>query len=368
MLPKSAEFLVVGGGPAGSAFAILAARAGASVVLVERGDYRKRRPGEHLAGRIRGALDALGVSTDNARVVSAGSPGILSLWNNHAPVTKPYAAAQQPDALCVTRNHFDELLFESARRSGATTISRATVKNVKRALCGGWDMSIEESAGATHGIHARSVVDASGRAATFARRQGARRIHHGDLLAIVGWLKSVDAPVRSSGMLTVESCPSGWWSLSIGADETLVATLYTSSHMMKVARATLREWWRHALEESPGIGNALRRKDATVVATAAYPAFPSRLSRIAGNGWIAVGDAAVAFDPIGGQGVAFAFETAFRAFEAACVDPSFEQLGTQYCDALIDRFDRHLDGRIRVYEDAGDVISEPFVRYAVMPH
>jgi flavin-dependent dehydrogenase len=92
------------------------------------------------------------------------------------------------------------------------------------------------------------------------------------------------------------------------------------------------------------------------------------LSKICGDGWIAIGDAAVAFDPIGGQGVAFAIDTAFRAFEAASIDPSWNKLGADYRDALIDRFDRHLHGRARVYEEAAGVLSEPFVRYAVLPH
>ena len=61
MSSSSVDFLVIGGGPAGCAFAILAARAGASVVLVERDDYRQVRPGEHLAGRVRPMLDALHV-------------------------------------------------------------------------------------------------------------------------------------------------------------------------------------------------------------------------------------------------------------------------------------------------------------------
>src|SRR4026209_756462 len=123
-LPRAADFLVVGGGPAGSAFAILAARSGASVVLMERGHFVKRRPGEHLAGRVRMALDTLHVSTDDARVISATKPGILSLWTGHVPITKTYSSTGQPAALCVSRHRFDELLFRSAGRSGATTLSR----------------------------------------------------------------------------------------------------------------------------------------------------------------------------------------------------------------------------------------------------
>jgi flavin-dependent dehydrogenase len=365
VLPQAADFLIAGGGPAGAAFAILAARAGASVVLVERGDYLERRPGEHLAGRIRGALDTLRVSTDEARVISSASPGILSLWNGRRPLTKPYAATGQPDALCVTRHRFDELLFHAALDAGATALSRATLETITRSPRGGWHISIRESDGRAHDVHARSVVDASGRNAIFARSQGARRIHHGDLLAIVGWLEARDAPVRPSAMLTVESCAVGWWSLSVGADDTLIATLYTSSQVMKASGATPEMWWASALGESRSIARTLSRAGAILVETAVYSAFPSRLSKLFGDGWIAVGDAAVAFDPIAGQGVAMAIDTAFRAFEAATVDPSWGLLGPDYRDALIDRFDRHLKGRARVYDEAAAILSEQFLRFAV---
>jgi flavin-dependent dehydrogenase len=363
-LIRNVDFIVVGGGPAGCTFAILAARAGASVVLVERGDYLKRRPGEYLAGRIRSALDELRVSTDDARTISVASPGILSLWNGGAPLPKPYSANGQLDALCVCRHRFDALLFRSALDAGAIVVSRAALGNITRQR-GGWHVSIRKPDGSSFDVHSRSVVDASGRNAIFARGQEARRIHRGDMIAIVGWLKPGDRPIRPRAMLTVESCSVGWWSLSLGADEALVATLYTSSNMIKTAGVAYDMWWAHALGKTRSVAGILRSAGAMLVETAVYAAFPSRLSKMFGDGWIAIGDAAVAFDPVAGQGVARAIDTAFRAVEAARVDPSFGVLGPVYADALIDRFDRHLKGRARVYGEAAAVLSERFLNFAV---
>ena len=343
---RNVDFVVVGGGPAGCTFAILAARAGASVVLVERDDYLERRPGEYLAGRIRASLDELRVSTDDARTISVASPGILSLWNGGAPLPKPYSASGQLDALCVCRHRFDALLFRSALDAGANVVSRAALGNLSRRR-GGWHVSIRELDGSSFDVHSRSVVDASGRNAIFARGQEARRIHRGDMIAIVGWLKPGGRPIRPRAMLTVESCSVGWWSLSSGADEALVATLYTSSNMIKTAGVAYDMWWAHALGKTRSVAGTLRNVGAMLVKTAVYAAFPSRLSKMFGDGWIAIGDAAVAFDPVAGQGVARPIDTAFRAFEAASVDPSFGVLGPDYVDALIDRFDRHLKARDR---------------------
>ena len=54
------DFIVVGGGPAGSAISILLAMSGARVALVEKGNYHAFRIGEHLPPAVRGALSALG--------------------------------------------------------------------------------------------------------------------------------------------------------------------------------------------------------------------------------------------------------------------------------------------------------------------
>ena len=66
-------------------------------------------------------------------------------------------------------------------------------------------------------------------------------------------------------------------------------------------------------------------------------------------------------DPLGGQGVALALDTAFRAFEAACVDPTWSALSDAYRDALSERFDRHLAGRADVYSQASDILSDSFL-------
>jgi flavin-dependent dehydrogenase len=356
----SFDFLVVGGGPAGSAFAILAARAGAGVALIERTDYSKRRPGEYIAGRTRVALDRLKVSTSDARVTSIASPGILSLWNTVLPVAKPHQADGQPPALCVIRNRFDELLFDSAIEAGVDACKDALLHSLERDEAG-WNATIRHSSGELHRIHARSLVDASGRSSIVARRQGARRIHHGDLIAIAGWLESDERSSRAVSMLTVESAANGWWSLSTGPDGTRTATFYTSLGMMKVCGASTEEWWAHALEESRVVRRSLHEAEAVLSDLGVYAAFPSRLSNVVGNGWIAIGDAAVAYDPVSGRGVASAIDMACRAFEAAMIDPSWIRMGRDYEEAVVDGFERHLQGRARVYDEASEIFAESFL-------
>jgi flavin-dependent dehydrogenase len=366
MSSPSVDFLVIGGGPAGCAFAILAARAGASVVLVERDDYQQVRPGEHLAGRVRPMLDALQVPRGGASGMAALSPGILSTWSGDESAMKCYGATGQASGLCVIRHRFDELLCRSAGEAGATVVARGKPVLVERLATRMWEITIADARGRTERIAARSLVDASGRSALLARGQGARRINHGDLMAVVRWFDIGDPPPRGGAMLTVESSPHGWWSLSVVADRTLVATLYTSMSMVRSAGVTPEDWYAQAFDTTPGIARIVSACRPTVHTTRVCRACPSRSSRLFGDGWIAIGDAAIAFDPLAGQGVALALETAFRAFEAARVDPSWSLLGADYRDALLSRFNAHLAGRARVYEEAGAVLPRSFFRSAVL--
>ena len=366
MSSPSVDFLVIGGGPAGCAFAMLAARAGASVALVERDDYRQVRPGEHLAGRVRPMLDAWQVPRDGASGFAALSPGILSTWSSDESAMKCYGATGQASGLCVIRHRFDELLCRSAAEAGATVVPCGKPVRVERLPSRMWEVTIADAGGRTQRIVAGSIVDASGRSASLARGQGARRINHGDLMAIVRWFDISDPPPRGGEMLTVESSPFGWWSLSVVADRTLVATLYTSMSMAKAARAAPEVWFERALGATRRIARIVSACRPTLRATRVCRACPSRSSRLVGDGWIAIGDAAIAFDPLAGQGVALALETAFRAFEASMVDPSWSLLGADYRDALLSRFDVHLAGRARVYEEAGAVLPRSFFRSAVL--
>ena len=124
---------MVGGGPAGCAFAILAARAGASVVLVERDDYRQVRPGEHLAGRVRPMLDALVCRRTTAERRSGSEPGhSLDVERRRVVVEAVRRDAASRTGLCVLRHRFDELLCRSAREAGATVIARGKPVRVER--------------------------------------------------------------------------------------------------------------------------------------------------------------------------------------------------------------------------------------------
>lgn len=344
------DICVLGGGPAGSAFAIRMARNGARVALVEKSGFESFRPGEHLPPPARGALRALGCEPKLFDGVWIESPGIISRWIARSTLFKPYFG--QPDGLGLnlSRRHFDSALFEQARRAGAIVFGQTKLADAVRAKHG-WDLLLRTMEG-NHALAAGLVVDSSGRSSVFARRQGAQWQSFGDLIAAAGRLQPAVPGNADNLSLHVEACEHGWWSLTPTRDGEIIATFYGSAKTKRMKRMNEYQWWRWGLESAHGVRNRLASAAVTLHAVLIYPAFPRLLRKMHGPNWFAIGDAAATHDPLSGHGIVYAFESAFRAAEMTTADLPLERLGPIYRDAIAGRFARHVANRRQAYAEA----------------
>jgi flavin-dependent dehydrogenase len=75
------------------------------------------------------------------------------------------------------------------------------------------------------------------------------------------------------------------------------------------------------------------------------------LSHTAGDGWVAVGDAAASFDPVTSQGLVSALSTALVAAGAILSPQGFDEVARRiYSDAIATTFHHSEVGRARVYD------------------
>jgi flavin-dependent dehydrogenase len=354
------DLCVLGGGLAGSAFAILMVRRGARVVLVEKTGFEVLRAGEHLPPEARGALRALDCEADLLRGAVIESPGILSRWVSRAALFKPYIGHVAGLGLNLTRRHFDAALFHQARRAGVTTHQGASLESAVRAN-GAWEIAVRVGGERIY-FRAQRVVDASGSTSAFARRQGAQWQSHGDMIAAVGRLRpAYDGPADNL-CLQVDACPHGWWSVTPTRRD-VIATFYASAATKRGMRFDARRWWHWGLQAAPGVRERLRRTTVGLEEVRIVPAFPRLLRTMYGTEWFAIGDAAATHDPLSGHGIQYVFESAFRAAEMASVDVSLERLGPMYQEAITARFARHIDNRARAYAEAAPMFAgAPFWR------
>jgi len=354
------DLCVLGGGLAGSAFAILMARRGARVALAEKTRFESLRAGEHLPPEARGALRGLRCEAELFESTIIESPGILSRWMSSVAAFKPYIGHAEGLGLNLTRREFDAALFRQARRAGVTVHEGASLVSAARES-GAWEVVL--CAGREHvSLGADRVVDASGRTSVFARRQGAQWQSHGDMIAAVGRLRSAHDGPADNLCLHVDACPRGWWSVT-PTPRDVIATFYASAAVKRRMRLDERRWWEWGLESAPAVRERLDRTTTSLEEVRIVPAFPRLLRTMYGADWFAIGDAAATHDPLSGHGIQYAFESAFRAAEMASADVPLERLGAVYQEAIEARFTRHIDSRAGAYAEAAPRFPQsPFWR------
>jgi hypothetical protein len=96
--------------------------------------------------------------------------------------------------------------------------------------------------------------------------------------------------------------------------------------------------------------------EAPITSAAEFPAYPRILSELCGSGWLACGTAAVAFDPLCGEGVANAVREAILAsavIRAAVQGSDVESLLAHYDSRLMSGFLRHLQMCHHYYSTGG---------------
>ena len=124
--------VIIGGGPAGATAAILLARAGRAVTLIERNAGPTDKVcGDFLSAEAIEAIAALGVD------IAALAPSQIT--NVRLVHGKRSATARLPfPALGLTRRALDEALLRQAELSGATILRGCSVRGINRTtgLCG----------------------------------------------------------------------------------------------------------------------------------------------------------------------------------------------------------------------------------------
>jgi flavin-dependent dehydrogenase len=174
-MTSDCDLLVVGGGPAGSTIATLAARRGASVVVIERARFpRDKVCGEFLSAEGCRVLERLGLLDVlvSSGGVWTGSCRITDSKGARIDARLPDLGATGRDGLGISRQLLDPVLLDHARSQGAEVLMRhdayhpimeaGTVRGFRVRRVGLDDPDLE--------IRARLVVAADGRRSVLARR------------------------------------------------------------------------------------------------------------------------------------------------------------------------------------------------------
>lgn len=337
---KGVDVVVIGGGPAGAAAALALARGGLSTMVVERSTYGNARPGETLPPSIEEPLARLGVWE---RFVGEGhlpSYGTASAWGADRLRDRDFIFDPRGYGWHVDRGRFDAMLASAAEAAGARVHRGARLASCARERSGGWRAKIQ-SQGESFDIRARFVVDATGRASSFARRQGAKRVSYDQLVGVARFLSPAASGQQASQMTLVEAVPVGWWYSAPLPDGRLSIALMTDADLYaegeRVSEDFLRRQLQDAAHTRSRAGSYLWDAPRLV-----FTADSSMLDRAAGESWLAVGDAASTIDPLSSQGIQRALWSGLGAAKAIA---------------------GHLGGSARALSDYADRVGRSFESY-----
>jgi flavin-dependent dehydrogenase len=286
------DAVVVGAGPAGSATALLLARAGARVLLLDRARFPRDKPcSEYLSPETTRVLERLGGGILDA--VAAGSHARLRGMKVVAPSGAEMIGHFDPSgtrfSFALPRTRFDTILRDAAEAAGAVVREGVRVEDV---VVGGVIAGGETYRG-------RVVVGADGLRSVVARRLGPVHSSPPQRVAFTAHVADV-AGVQDLGEMHVGK--TGYVGLGpIGGGVTTVALV------VPVRRLHGRPDFFGALEQFPGLAGRFdpRRLVRGILATGPF----ARWSRgsislgAPGGGALLVGDAADFFDPFTGQGI-----------------------------------------------------------------
>ncbi|HZT33187.1 MAG TPA: tryptophan 7-halogenase [Bryobacteraceae bacterium] len=295
------DVLVAGGGPAGSAAALDLSHRGFSVALIEQDKYETPRIGETLPPMIRHQLTGLGIWERFLECGPLESYGIQTAWETPTPrhqdfLHNPYGCGWHVDRTC-----FDAMLASAAAEAGAELVVSARVSSCHWGADGHWMLEAVQ-AGRVLTFSGRMLVDATGRRALLAGRGGSQAHVADRLIGAVTFSESSEA----ARWTLIEAVEDGWWYSAPLPGARMVFAYMTDSDLWgDPARGNLLNLAPLTFERA---GRKGVPPPSQIVSAASVVRHP-----VTGPNWMAIGDAALAFDPLSGQGVFKSIETGTRA-------------------------------------------------------
>jgi flavin-dependent dehydrogenase len=319
------DVVVVGGGPAGTTFGHLLRRAGYEVLVVERDRHPRFCVGESLLPGTTPVWRELGLAERFEKAGFVRKYGAYFCFEDgrrpeyfHFPDA---SRALAPHAYEVTRADFDRVLWDAALEAGVACVDRTQVREILFRGDRATGVDLRLPGGRAAQVSARLVADCSGRATLLGRQLRMRErdprlervalyCHYDDVIRSLG---------EDAGTIGIIATGFGWmWFIPFAGGAASVGAVVERGWFASRRRSGRDElsMWEEILAEVPAVSRRLVGS-ARTRPVAAIGDFQYRVQRLAGDGWVVIGDAGAFLDPVFSTGVHLAMTGAHAASRAA---------------------------------------------------
>jgi len=312
------DVVIAGGGPAGSTAALVLARAGFEVCLLEKDRHPRFHIGESILPRTSLLIKELKLEHELAKLPQVPKFGAeFGFGNDHSTRKFSFADGLIPGVpvFNIERAHLDKMLLDQARKSGADVREGMPVRAIRKLAKN--DVEVETSEGT---VRARLLLDASGHGTLVGRALNLRKNFSEPELQKVAYFQHFEnverPPGVESGHPAIFMCDEGWfWVIGLSETKTSVGFVTRPSFVrtLDIPPSQLLKW---AVSRCPVVRHRMRNAtgsaDNQVLSDFSYRCRP-----YAGQGYFMIGDAACFLDPIFSTGVTLAMVSAHHAANLA---------------------------------------------------
>ncbi|HRC84128.1 MAG TPA: NAD(P)/FAD-dependent oxidoreductase, partial [Thermoanaerobaculia bacterium] len=302
----------------------LVAEAGHRTLLAERAPEPAFKIGESLMPATYWTLKRLGV-LERMRASHFPAKRSVQFFTKSGKATAPFYffendPHESSQTWQVKRSEFDQLLLDNAREKGAEIRRGATVSRLlwqgEKAL----GVAIAPAEGEPYEVAAKVVVDASGQSSVVARALG---LHQSEpTLRQVSFFTHFEGAQRDPGIdegatliLHTRDQKSWFWYIPLPENVVSVGVVGSVDHLVAGREADPQRVFEEELAAcevlQPRLAGARQVQPMRVLRDFSY-----RARRIAGDGWLLVGDAFGFIDPIYSSGVFLALRSGELAADA----------------------------------------------------
>ncbi|KZN49902.1 hypothetical protein N476_18015 [Pseudoalteromonas luteoviolacea H33] len=354
MTPMNYQVVIMGAGVAGMTAALVLAKNGVKVAVVDKNSRQKQSFGECVHGTIQPILSELNLFEQFCRDGHFELQGYEVDWDREGRYERNLIASPYGTGWILNRERFDNSLFRAALAAGVDFFWNTRLIDIGRDN-NKWQLQLKSTervfpnTNQKQYLTASYIVDATGRARVLTRKLNIAEKKADALMACCTYLHHDGSGLMGKQTAVIKSSPNGWWYLAPFSQTMATLCFFTDNDLaMPKSHSALLHQANELTYLNPYLAQCDLEKTTEFKAISSYS---SCVASCVGEGWIAIGDAACSYDPLSSYGITSAMGSAYYGATAIVQAMTQEQDSlAQYQQLMHEQFLTYVIDKNKEYQ------------------